>query len=105
MAITWALAVAARGDSTTAPTWEQLAEQTDSSQRTVCRWLAWLRDRGLLVVLETGSTPETRPATAALVGNRCAVYVLTERVAQEQAEDEQRIAPVYELGDASMCVK
>lgn len=72
-AVAWSLAVRARGDATSAPTWAALMERTGRSRATVARWLAWLRERGLLVVVETGSTQGDS-------GPRCAVYALTRRV-------------------------
>lgn len=90
--IVWALAAAARPDSTTAPTWETLAAQTGRSRATVARWLAWLRTRGLLTVIETGSTTATRggPAALATSGNLAAIYALTQQgpapTAKETAE-------------------
>jgi hypothetical protein len=43
----------------------------------VARWLAWLRTRGLLGVVESGTTPRFAPmALAAGAENRASVYVL-----------------------------
>lgn len=64
-------------DLTSRPTWARLAALAGVSQRTVARWTAWLRRRGLLGVVETGSTPATRPmALRDLEGNRAALYLL-----------------------------
>jgi len=81
------LALAARADSTAAPTWPELVERSGYSRATVARVLAWLRAQQLLVTLENGSTeqfrPRTRPrrdrpAPVEVEGNRAAVYLLTE---------------------------
>ena len=76
LAVAWALAVDARPDGTSMPTWAALVEQTGLGRRTVARWLAFLGEHGLLRVLETGSTPATRPAWHPVQGNRAALYVL-----------------------------
>ena len=75
-ALVWALAVDARPDGTTMPTWEKLVEQTGLGRRTVARWLAWLQQQQLLLVHETGSTPATRPGWQRVEGNRAAIYIL-----------------------------
>jgi hypothetical protein len=77
LAVAWALAVDARHDGSTMPTWGALVEQTGLGRRTVARWLAWLVAHQLLFVRETGSTPATRPAWQDVQGNRAALYVLT----------------------------
>jgi len=62
---------------TSRPTWARLAALAGVSQRTVARWTAWMRQRGLLGVVETGSTPATRPmALRDVEGNRAALYLL-----------------------------
>lgn len=62
---------------TARPTWDRLCDRTDLSRRTVARWLAWLREHGLLGLLESGTTARWRPrAASALTGNRAAVYLL-----------------------------
>ena len=76
LAVAWALAVDARPDGTSMPTWAALVEQTGLGRRTVARWLAFLVAHGLLHVRETGSTPATRPAWHPVQGNRAALYVL-----------------------------
>lgn len=76
LALVWALAVDARPDGTTMPTWERLAAQSGLGRRTVARWLAWLQQQQLLLVHETGSTPATRPSGYPVQGNRAAIYVL-----------------------------
>jgi len=76
LAVAWALAVDARPDGTSLPTWAALVEQTGLGRRTVARWLAFLVAQGLLHVRETGSTPATRPGWQTVQGNRAALYVL-----------------------------
>jgi hypothetical protein len=69
------------------PGWDRLREATGLSDTTIGRWLLELRLRGWLVVVETGSTPQTRPMVMATgdgdwrvngpdEGNRRAVYGL-----------------------------
>ena len=68
------------------PGWDQLEAKTGLSQTTIGRWVQELKLRGHLVVLETGSTPLTRPMALTLPdgtvlsrldeGNRRAVYAL-----------------------------
>ena len=84
------LALAARADSTAAPTWPALIEASGYCRSTVAKVLAWLRQHRLLVTLENGSTPQfrpdptrqrwrrDRPAPVEVEGNRAAVYLLTE---------------------------
>lgn len=81
------LALAARADATSAPTWPVLVERSGYSRATVARVLAWLRRAQLLVTLENGSTEQfrprprvraSRPAPVPVEGNRAAVYLLTE---------------------------
>jgi hypothetical protein len=80
------LALAADWDTLeTMPGWDLLQEATGLSETTIQRWLQELRVRGWLVVIETGSTPATRPMVMATKdgfhinagdGNRRAVYAL-----------------------------
>ena len=79
LAVVWQVALAARADCTTMPTWEHLVEATGLSRATVARHLRWLRLAGLLTVLETGSTPRTRGRWDLLArdGNRAAKYQLS----------------------------
>jgi hypothetical protein len=68
------------------PGWDQLETNTGLSQTTIGRWVQELKLRGWIVVLETGSTPLTRPMALTLPdgtvlsrldeGNRRAVYSL-----------------------------
>ena len=70
-------------DRTTRPTWALVAGEAQVSRATVARCIAWLVERGLLGVVETGSTPLLR--CGVLYGidpdakNRAAEYVLTVR--------------------------
>jgi len=43
------------------PTLARLIERTGLAERTVQRWLRWLEARGLLEVIEPGTTPQFRP--------------------------------------------
>jgi len=90
-----ALALAARADSTAAPTWPVLVEASGYSRATVARVLAWLREHRLLVTLENGSTEQfrprprprrDRPAPVEVEGNRSAVYLLTEPLPEVATE-------------------
>jgi hypothetical protein len=70
-------------EMTTMPTWQELMDRTGLSRSTVADILRWLRERGRLGVVETGSTPEIRagalwplPDPHADEDNRAAVYVL-----------------------------
>lgn len=81
-AIVTALADDAESGSTAAPTWAALAAAAGCVERTVGRWIAWLRKRRLLVTVEHGSTEQFRPRFMALEGNRAAVYLLTEPAPQ-----------------------
>jgi hypothetical protein len=77
------------------PTWQRLQDETELSRATVARWLAWLRRYGWLAVVETGSTPRTRPmALAHLDGNRAAVYALlvAAPIPAQPAGDQQSLA-------------
>jgi len=66
--------------------------------------LAWLRERGLLAVVEHGSTPATRAGPlAGLAGNRAAVYLLTtplpRSVDSDEPAGETAGEPVPEAGE------
>jgi hypothetical protein len=76
--VAWVVAsMASWADLTARPTWPVLMERTGLSRASVARWLAWLRRRGLLGVVESGTTPRFAPmALAQDAGNRAAVYVL-----------------------------
>jgi len=68
------------------PGWDTLMAKTGLGETTTQRWVQELKLRGWIVVLETGSTPLTRPMALALPdgtvlsrldeGNRRAVYAL-----------------------------
>jgi hypothetical protein len=59
------------------PTWPVLMEHTNRRRSWLAGRLVWLRERGLLGVVEHGSTPATRPLPlAGLAGNRASVYLL-----------------------------
>lgn len=76
--VAWVVAsMASWADLTARPTWPVLMERTGLSRASVARWLAWLRHRGLLGVVESGTTPRFAPmALAQDAGNRAALYVL-----------------------------
>jgi len=110
------LALAARADSTAAPTWPVLVEASGYSRATVARVLAWLREQKLLVTLENGSTPQfrprprarrDRPAPVEVEGNRSAVYLLTEPLPEvspelvEKANQSEHYAPGQEPASMS----
>lgn len=62
---------------TTWPTWARLMAVTGWARSTMASWLRQLRLTGWLALIESGSTPATRPlALAHLRGNRAAVYQL-----------------------------
>jgi hypothetical protein len=77
------------------PGWDQLEAKTGLSQTTIGRWVQELKLRGWIVVLETGSTPLTRPMALSLPdgtvlsrldeGNRRAVYALRIPLAPDEA--------------------
>ena len=60
------------------PTWDVIAEQTGLSRRTVARWLRWLQDHDLVVLVQGGTTPRYAP-NLLRPGDRnlAAVYQLT----------------------------
>ena len=94
-AVAWVVAsMASWADLTARPTWPVLMERTGLSRASVARWLAWLRHRGLLGVVESGTTPRFAPmALAQDAGNRAALYVLCvpETVVVAAAEDVTEI--------------
>jgi hypothetical protein len=77
-AVAWTLASSASWSTlTTRPTWPVLIERTGLSRASVARWLRWLRQRNLLAIVESGTTPRFAPmALAADAPNRAALYVL-----------------------------
>jgi hypothetical protein len=99
-AVAWVVAsVASWATLTARPTWPVLMERTGLSRASVARWLAWLRVRGLLGIVESGTTPRFAPmALARDAGNRAAVYVLcvpsgdVDDVQEAVAEDELAVS-------------
>lgn len=99
--IVWVFMREARQDMTTAPGWDTLVARTGLSRATVARWLRWLREHGLLGVVEHGTTPQYRPRLVGLAGkdegNHAAVYVLATPVTSTDAPgDEHETPPVGE---------
>ena len=90
------LAVIARSDATVMPTWARLVDGTGLSRATVARHLRCLRLLGLLVVLETGSTPATRGRWNRFVedGNRAALYQLHTPTNSTPAAVSARVLPL-----------
>jgi hypothetical protein len=79
----WYAADSEGEEMTTRPTWRVLIERTGLSRSTVADILAWLRSRGWLAVVETGTTEAIRagllfplPDIHAGEGSRSAVYLL-----------------------------
>ena len=101
-AIVTALIADAETGSTAAPTWAALAAAAGCVERTVGRWIAWLRARRLLVTVEHGSTEATRPRSMALEGNRAAVYLLTEPVPEPAQAPAEAGGPVSDAGPTSV---
>jgi len=64
---------------TARPTWGRLQERSGLSRRTVARWLRRLHDAGLLVTVQSGTTPQFSPGvlTDPDAGNLAAMYLLT----------------------------
>jgi hypothetical protein len=86
-------------DRTTRPTWPLIAREAHVSRATVARCIAWLIARGLLGVVESGTTPMFR--CGVLYGldpdaeNRAAEYVLTVRTPPPR---RRRSSPSCESG-------
>ncbi len=95
-AVAWVLASTASWSTlTTRPTWPVLIERTGLSRASVARWLRWLRQRELLAIVESGTTPRFAPmALAADAANRAALYVLCVPAAGDV--DEMKAAAVPE---------
>ncbi|WP_410597810.1 helix-turn-helix domain-containing protein [Amycolatopsis sp. lyj-23] len=97
LAIARVLALTANWETLeTWPGWETLCARTGLSETTIQRWLQELKLRGWLVVVETGSTPLTRPMALRsmtlldgtevfLEGNRRAVYALRIPLSPDEA--------------------
>ena len=70
----------ARPDGTTCPTWPVVMAETDLARATVARHTDTLQKAGLMVVVQTGSTPRYRGRAAVLTGpedrNDAAIYLL-----------------------------
>ena len=101
-AVSWALAVRARADGTSAPTWDGLAEATGLSRASIARWLAWLVERDLLARTTTPRGAGISRRDPAAVAQ---VYALTGASLEAPAEDISGViadqtgdeAPVEEL--------
>ena len=100
-AVAWVLASTASWSTlTTRPTWPVLIERTGLSRASVARWLRWLRQRDLLAIVESGTTPRFAPmALAANAANRAALYVLCVPAPPAAAVED------LELGDESAVVE
>ena len=71
------LALSARPDGSSAPTWEGLMAATGLSRRSVARWIAWWHEQGFLATAEHGSRAADRPEwNLPGQGNHAAVYLL-----------------------------
>ena len=55
------LALSARPDGSSAPTWDGLMAATGLSRRSVARWIAWWHEQGFLATAEHGSRATDRP--------------------------------------------
>ena len=102
VAVAAGLAFTAWGDGTTSPGWDDLAGRTGLDRRTVARWLAWLRGRGWLGLVETGSLPVYRSARSAVQvdGPRAAVYLLAAPV--EPLSTRRTVTPTAVLKNSSI---
>ena len=101
-ALVWLLARWAdwRTPLLTRPTWAALMAGTGRRRSWLAARLAWLRERGLLAVVEHGSTPATRAGPlAGLAGNRAAVYLLTTPLPRSVDIGEPVGEPVPEAGE------
>lgn len=77
---------------TTRPTEQRIADDLDLALSTVKRWIRWLRERGLLGVVEEGTTVRFRRGTRCGLdddglGNRAAVWVLCVPAVEQDAPD------------------
>ncbi len=100
--LSWVLSsMACWEDRTVRPTWSVLQARTGLSRRSVARWLAWLRSRGLLGIVEAGTTPRFAPmALAAGARNRASVYVLC--VPQTARGEPRRVGTAQETGTPTL---
>ena len=101
--LVWELARWADWDTeTTRPTWQRLRSAAGLSRSTVAKWLAWLRERELLAIVEHGSTPHFRAGVldGGTEGNLASVYLLCEPCGDEPARNAEEhphlISPVHE---------
>ncbi|MGE5759900.1 MAG: hypothetical protein ACM37V_06015 [Gemmatimonadota bacterium] len=101
--LVWELARWADWDTETSrPTWQRLRSAAGLSRSTVAKWLAWLRERELLAIVEHGSTPHFRAGVLdnGTEGNLASVYLLCEPCGDEPArnaeEHPHQIFPVHE---------
>lgn len=84
------------------PTHAVIRQLTGLSRRSVTRWVRWLRDRGLLGVAVSGSTPATRPGNRGGLlddglGNLAAEYVLAVPAGDQEAVESGEQAEVVPL--------
>lgn len=78
-----ALALLERSDGThTCPTWALLQERTGWARSSLARWLAWLRNAGLLATVASGR--QARYAPAGQTEADAAVYVLCEPATHQE---------------------
>jgi hypothetical protein len=100
--LAWVLSSMASWESLTVrPTWPVLQARTGLSRRSVARWLAWLRARGLLGIVESGTTPRFVPMALAVgTGNRASVYVLC--VPQTVPPEPRRGSGTQETGTPTL---
>jgi hypothetical protein len=100
--LSWVLSsMACWEDRTVRPTWPVLQARTGLSRRSVARWLAWLRARGLVGIVEAGTTPRFAPmALDAGAGNRASVYVLC--VPQTAGAKPGRVQVAQETGTPTL---
>jgi hypothetical protein len=82
-----------------------LMERTGRSRTSVARWLRWLRARGLLGVVESGTTPRCAPmALATDTLNRAALYVLCEPAGYVDERDQRLQEREMCAGDMAVAI-
>lgn len=99
-ALVWELARWADWETLTSrPTWERLGRSAGLSRSTVAKWLAWLRERDLLAIVEHGTTPLLRPGVLynGTEGNLASVYVLCEPSGRDEPSrnTEDRLDEIF----------